>query len=165
MGRDFIQLYFTSTSYFGGMKFLSDRIEKYTGGEKDDIDVWIDRLNVTAAAFKSTDEEITNQMPVMLGGAAYQVWAALPETDKKSKSDIFKRLRTTFGLSRVSSWTQLKELRHESGGNIETTVNKIKTLLRTCSRGQEANEDLVTFFVLDKIFAANGDDVDLSTVI
>ena len=121
------------------MKFLSDRIEKYTGGENEDIDVWIDRLNVTAAAFKSTDEEITNQMPVMLGGAAYQVWTALPETDKKCKSDIFKRLRTTFGLSRVSSWTQLKELRHESGGNIETTVNKIKTLLRTCSRGQEAN--------------------------
>ena len=63
--------------------------------------------------------------------------------------------------------------RTSSGRNIETTVNKIMTLLRICSCGQETNEDLVMFFVLDKIeentartiFAANGGAVDLSTVI
>ena len=87
---------------------ISDRVSKFRGTEEDDVEAWIDRLQVLAAVLGAENKNVVRQMPVMLDGAAYEVWAALPASNREEKQKIFGQSRRTFGIPRFEAWRRLK---------------------------------------------------------
>lgn len=133
------------------MKLLCDRIEKFNGTREEDVEAWIDKLKVLAASFAVKEIDVTKQMPAMLGGAAYEVWAALSQNEKESEEHVFKQLRCTFGIPRFEAWRQLKMIRYEPGSNIEILANSARRLLRVCNNGNAVTDDILLLFLLDAL--------------
>jgi len=131
------------------MKLICEKIEKFYGLHEDDVDAWIEKLLSLAKAFKTPDGDIEQQMPAMLGGSAYEVWASLSEDGKKCQEKIFAQLRQSFGLPRFEAWRRLKNIKYEPGQNIEVVANSARRLLKICNNGQQISDEILGLFLID----------------
>ena len=74
---------------------LTDVIRKFNGEE--DVAAWLDRLELVAGLQKVDD--LAAVIPMFLEGSAYDVYSQLSVEDKRSSTQLKKRLKAAFGVT------------------------------------------------------------------
>ena len=144
-----------------------DIVKKFRGDVGEDIELWLDRLNVAVrmtSKSTATDAEIEKEMakvmPLFLEGRAYRTWKRIPDTERTDFKCVKAALLRSFGKTKVAAWEELKTLRYFPGESVDMLVDDAKSLLEVIVGGSPP-EELVSLFVLDAMPREISDQVRL----
>ena len=79
---------------------------KIFDGKNYDVVAWTEKLTTVA---KITKECVTEVIPMLLEGAAYDVWNNLSDDSKEKQAEIEKALFEAFGTSKIDCFESLHE--------------------------------------------------------
>lgn len=135
---------------------LVDVVRKYRGTRGEDLEVWLDKLEVAVRITLSPettdkrDEIMAQVMPLFLEDDAYDTWKLLNETERSDLTEVKKALRRVFGKGKIEAWQELKALRLLPGASIDVMAEQAKKLLRIAT-GVTPDDTLVAHFVIDAL--------------
>ena len=117
---------------------LTDVVRKFNGEE--DVAAWLDRLELVAGLQKVDD--LAAVIPMFLEGPAYDVYSQLSVEDKRSSTQLKKRLKAAFGVTPAQAFAAFKTRTLVSGEAPDAFLAELRRLARTvCADGDEGTVD------------------------
>ncbi len=129
---------------------LTDVVPRFNGDNNDDVELWIDKINVAVKIYGSK-EEIGKLIPLFLNGSAYITWKQMDEEKQNNLDEIFQSLRKVYGMTKAAAWSQLKQLKFIHGDSIDVLAEHCAKLLNVVSGGEKVPEQLVSVTLLDAL--------------
>lgn len=142
---------------------ITDLITKFNGDSGEDVEIWLDRLDVAVNLMRDEDAEcqVAIMMPMFLTGAAYATWKQLTAEEKKNLNSIKKALRRVYGKSKQSAWLELRQLRLLPGESVDVLADTVTNLLKIVANGKEVPEEIISAAFLDALPSHVADSVRL----
>ena len=116
---------------------------KIFDGKNYDVVAWTEKLTTVA---KITKECVTEVIPMLLEGAAYDVWNNLSDDSKEKQAEIEKALFEAFGMSKIDCFESLRERKLRRDESLDEYVQAIRKLSKRS--GVSESEKLLVLFVV-----------------